>query len=319
MDEFDDIRERIPFESPVKPTQLTLESEFQFNCHPGIGCFNACCKNIDIVLTPYDIVRLKRRMDLEAGEFVARYTTPFEMNSDGLPGLKLATQPKSSACVFLTREGCSVYEDRPAACRYYALGNLGVRSKGASSVEEVYFVVKEPHCKGHEEPVTQTVRDYREAQGVDAYDEMNRDWRDIIIKKRSSGPTVGAPSERSMQLFDMCSYDMDSFREFIQSPGFQSIFDLADDEIRALIDDEDRLLQFSFRFLKQVLFGEFTIPRRDKAREQRIEARKSVWQSRKETESSSFREKQEALKYTDTKQFTANMDSDDDDATADKT
>ena len=87
------------------------------------------------MLTPYDIVRLKRRMDLSAGEFVARYTLPFEMDSHGLPGLKLATKPKSSACTFLTESGCSVYEDRPAACRYYALGNMGVRSKGASSVE----------------------------------------------------------------------------------------------------------------------------------------------------------------------------------------
>ena len=58
------------------------------------------------------------------------------------------------------------------------------------------------------------------------YDEMNREWRDIILKKRSSGPTVGKPSQRSMQLFDMCSYDMDSFREFIQTQGFQTMFDL---------------------------------------------------------------------------------------------
>ncbi|MEA3410258.1 MAG: YkgJ family cysteine cluster protein [Pseudomonadota bacterium] len=312
MDEFDEIREHIPFESPVKPAQLTLDSEFRFNCHPGISCFNECCKNIDIVLTPYDIVRLKRRLDLRAGELVARYTTPFEMDFHGLPGLKLATKPKSSACVFLQESGCSVYEDRPAACRYYALGNMGVRSKDASSVEDVYFVVKEPHCKGHEEPLTQTVREYREGQGADAYDEMNREWRDIIIKKRSSGPTVGAPSERSMQLFDMCSYDMDSFREFLQSPGFQSIFDLPEDESRALLDDENKLLRFSFRFLKQVLFGEFTIPRREKAREQRISERKEVWKSRKEKESSGFREKQEDLKYSDAQQFSATTNSDND-------
>lgn len=312
MDEFDEIREQIPFESPIKPERLTLQSEFRFNCHPGIRCFNACCRNIDITLTPYDVVRLKRRLGLTSGDFVARFTTPFEMDSHGLPGLKLATVPESNVCAFLRSGGCSVYEDRPAACRYYALGNMGVRSKGLAAVEEVYFVVREPHCLGHEEPVTQTVAEYREDQEVDVYDEMNREWRDIIIKKRSSGPAVGAPSPRSLQLFDMCSYDMDSFREFLRSPGFQSIFDLDGHESHRLVEDEDGLLQFSFRFLKQVLFGEFTIPRRDQGREMRIEERKAIWRERKEAGVRAFQEQRGDSQYAGIHQCTVRQDADDD-------
>ena len=33
----------------------------------------------------------------------------------------------SGECTFLGDEGCTVYEDRPAACRYYAQGNMAVR------------------------------------------------------------------------------------------------------------------------------------------------------------------------------------------------
>ena len=58
----------------------------------------------------------------------------------------------TSECIHLTAEGCSVYEDRPAVCRYYALGSMGVRKKEASSVDDIYFVVKEDHCLGHNEP-----------------------------------------------------------------------------------------------------------------------------------------------------------------------
>ena len=139
-----------------------------------------------------------------------------------------------------------------------------------SSVWDVYFVVREDHCKGHFEPKTQTVREYRREQGVEQYDEMNREWRDIIIKKRSSGPTVGQPTARSFQLFDMCSYDMDSFRDFIQSPGFQDVFELEQTAKDELFTDEDKLLQFAFRFLKQVLFGETSIPLKEGAREKRL-------------------------------------------------
>ena len=259
-----------PFKSPVQPVQLSLDSTIQFNCHKGIACFNECCRNIDITLTPYDIVRLKRRLQISSSELVARHTMPYEMDQHGMPGLKMLTKPGTSECVFLTPEGCGVYEDRPAACRYYALGSMGVRKKEASQVEEVYFLVKEPHCQGHFEPRTLTVREYRQEQGVDVYDEMNREWRDIILKKRSSGPTVGRPSDRSFQLFDMCSYDVDSFRAFIQSSGFQEVFDLEAGMLETLVRDEDALLRFAFRFLKQVLFGEITIPLKEGARENRL-------------------------------------------------
>ncbi len=260
----------VPFESPVQPHQLRLDDTFQFHCHPGISCFNACCKNIQIQLMPYDIVRLKGRLKLDSKEFVGRYTVPFEMDHHGMPGLTLSTKPGTTECVFLTEQGCSVYEDRPAACRYYALGNMGVRKKDSPQVEDVYFVVKEEHCKGHFEPKTQTVREYRHEQGVDVYDEMNREWRDIIIKKRSSGPTIGQPTPRSLQLFDMCSYDMDSFREFVQGGGFQDVFDLDRETMQSILSDEEKLLQFSYRFLKQVLFGEKTIPVKEGARERRL-------------------------------------------------
>ncbi|MCP4407499.1 MAG: hypothetical protein GY807_07015 [Gammaproteobacteria bacterium] len=167
---------------------------------------------------------------------------------------------------------------------------MGVRKKESARIKEVYFAVKEDHCLGHNEPVKQTVGQYRTEQGVDVYDEMNRQWRDIVIKKRSSGPTVGKPSERSLQLFDMCSYDMDSFRAFVRSKGFTEICDLDEGLLNELAVDEDKLLQFSFRFMKQVLFGERTIPLKEKAREQRIDQRKSVWLERRNTEIEKSRE-----------------------------
>ncbi len=274
LEDLEKIKEEIPYESPVNPVELTLDSEFQFHCHKDISCFNECCKNIDITLMPYDIQRLKRREGISSSEWVAKYTMPFPMDAHDMPGLKLATRPGSTACVFLRPEGCSVYEDRPTACRYYALGSMGVRKQGAAEVEDVYFVVRESHCKGHEEPRTQTVREYLVEQGLVEYDEKNREWRDIVLKKRSSGPTVGKPTPRSMQLFDMCSYDIDNFRAFLESPGFSEVFDIDQQEKRELTEDEDRLFQFSCRFLKQVLYGEMSIDVHAEAKQRRLQRRK---------------------------------------------
>jgi Fe-S-cluster containining protein len=114
--------------SPVIPVQLGLDDKIRFRCHKGIPCFNKCCENIDILLTPYDIVRLKNRLGLTSREFIDRHTVDCEMDGHGMPGLKLKTQDGSTACINLTPDGCSVYSDRPAACRYYALGLASMRS-----------------------------------------------------------------------------------------------------------------------------------------------------------------------------------------------
>ncbi len=270
------IREGIPNKTPIQPTVLEADSRMQFHCHPGVACFNACCKSIEIQITPYDILRLKNHLELDSSDFVARYTLPYAMDGHGMPGLHLATKPGSSECVFLKPEGCSVYENRPAACRYYALGVMGMRKQAGSAVEDIYFLVKEAHCLGHNEPHTQTVAAYRQEQGVVDYDEANREWRDIIIKKRTSGPTVGQPSARSIQLFDLCSYDLDNFRQFIQTEGFQDGFDISEEEMRGLMSDEKLLQQFAFRFLKQALFAEMTISVKPDARERRLRRRKNA-------------------------------------------
>ncbi|MBE0614740.1 MAG: YkgJ family cysteine cluster protein [Burkholderiales bacterium] len=257
--------------TPVQPVQLGPNDTFQFRCHKGIACFNKCCQNIDIMLAPYDILRLKNRLRISSRDFLDNFTRDFAMDGHGMPGLKLATRDESPACVFLTPEGCGVYADRPSACRYYALGLLSMRKKDSPTDEDSYFVVKEDHCLGHQEAKTQTVGEYRKEQGLEDYDAINRDWRQIVLKKRSSGPTVGRPSERSMELFFLASYDLDGFRDFISTPGFTDLFELDPAENEALLASEERLLGFAFRFLKQALYGEITIPIRADAAEKRRE------------------------------------------------
>jgi uncharacterized protein len=266
----DDIRDPSPV-TPIQPVQLGPDDRFQFRCHKGIACFNKCCENIDIMLAPYDVLRLKKRLGLSARDFLDNFTRDFQMDGHGMPGLKLATKEESPACVFLTPDGCGVYADRPSACRYYALGLLSMRKKDSPADEDSYFVVKEDHCLGHFEPKTQTVRDYRKEQGLEEYDALNREWRQIVLKKRSGGPAVGKPSERSMELFFLASYDIDGFRDFISTPGFTELFELDPAEQQALLGNDEALLRFAFRFLKQALFGEITIPVRSDAADKRRE------------------------------------------------
>ncbi len=258
-----------PFpDSPVLPEMLDGGKKIRFRCHRGVACWNACCSNIDISLTPYDILRLARRLELTTTEFLERYTVPYEMEKDGIAGVKLRPVEGGTACRFMQPEGCGVYSDRPTACRYYPVALLSMRKQGEATDRDAYALVKEPHCLGHLEPRELTIDAYRQEQGLPEYDELARGWRQHILKKKSSGPTIGKPSKRSLQLFFMACYDLERFRAFVASDGFGEVFDLPADEMQAILTDDTALMLFGFRFLRQVLFGEATISiRRDTAEE----------------------------------------------------
>lgn len=261
-----------PPQSPVLPQQLEGSAPLQFQCRPGIACWNACCSNIDIALTPVDVLRLKQRLELSSTEFLSLYTIPYEMEKDSIAGVKLKPVDGGTACRFMTPEGCGVYGDRPTACRYYPVALLSMRKQDEYIDRQSYAIVREPHCLGHQEPRTQTIDAYRAEQGLAEYDEPARGWRQLILKKKSSGPTVGKPSKRSLELFFMTCYDIDRFRSFVASDSFASIYDIPAEELRETLLDDGLLLQFGFRFLRQVLFGEVTIEMHQHSVEQRRQA-----------------------------------------------
>ena len=251
----------VPFpQSPVVPNMVGADHVIQFSCRPGIACWNACCANIDISLTPYDLLRLKKRLGLASDEFLVKYTVPYEFDKDDIAGVKLRPVADGTACQFMTPEGCSVYEDRPTACRYYPVALVSMRKEDEYVDRDAYALVKENHCQGHAEPRTLTIAEYRREQGVERYDEIARGWRQLILKKKSSGPSIGKPSLRSRQLFFMACYDSDQFRAFIASEAFSRLFALPEAEYALILDDDEARLLFGFRFLRQVLFGENSIP-----------------------------------------------------------
>jgi hypothetical protein len=100
---------------------------------------------------------------------------------------------------------------------------------------------------------------------VVAYDDAAQGWRQLILKKKSSGPTIGKPSRRSLELFFMTCYDVDRFRGFVASDAFNQMFRLAPEELRDALVDDLALLRFGYRFLRQVLFGETTIAVREES------------------------------------------------------
>ncbi len=54
--------------------RMGLDERFTFECRPGLSCFTCCCQDVSIVLTPYDILRLKRALRMDSSEFLEKHT-----------------------------------------------------------------------------------------------------------------------------------------------------------------------------------------------------------------------------------------------------
>ena len=275
--------EESPFAaSPVVPEQFVEDHVIKFRCYKGIECFNACCRNIDITLTPYDILRLKKHLGLTSSEFLAKYTYPFEFAKNSIAGVKMLPVEGGTECQFMTEEGCSVYEDRPTSCRYYPVGLLSTRRADENFDRTSYALVQEDHCKGHLEEREISIRDYRKEQGLDEYDDEGRAWRQLILKMKSAGPAIGTLSKKSLRLFFMACYDLDRFREFVKSEGFSATFDIDEATRNSILQDDLALLKFADRLIRQVMFGEESIPRKADAYENLVARREEIAKLREE-------------------------------------
>ncbi len=238
--------------TPVK------DGRFQFSCHKGVPCFTDCCRDLRLILTPYDIIRLKNRLGLSSKEFLDTHTVSEFDTAMGLPTVLLKMKEDSRrSCFFVSAEGCTIYEDRPGACRVYPLGRAAQKGVGAEGVREKYFVVKEPHCRGFEEKKTWNIHEWLSDQEVDTYNEMNDYWTEVTTSQHPD--RYKGLDGKKIQMFFMASYNLDSFKKFVFSSKFLDLFEIdrkTQEEIRS---DEVALLKFGCRWLKFSLFGEATI------------------------------------------------------------
>ncbi len=261
----------------IVPRKLSLESPLKFRCHPGVRCFTACCGGIKIVLTPYDILQLTKRLGIPAHEFLHRYTTPTYLENTDMPGVIIKLREEDNKCPFVTPEGCTVYTDRPTACRYYPVGMAdfhegGTRDKDGNEEtkeeEKFFFLVREEHCKGFEEDKQWTIGEWRADQGVDVRDEMNKEWLRLVMRRKSFGGQATL-SEQAKRMFFMASTDIATFRKFVFESSFLDTYEIDEATIASIREDDVQLMLFSFKYLAATLFGARVL----KIREEKIKAK----------------------------------------------
>jgi len=230
------------------------EGKIKFSCHRGISCFTACCADLNLVLTPYDILRMKRRLRLPAGQFIEQYAQLHEGGESIFPLILLKMRDdEGRRCPLVSPQGCTIYEDRPGACRLYPLGRGAAAGLPGKEERELYFLVDESHCLGFREEREWTVEEWIQDQGVQLYNEMNRPWMEIVTSKN---PRLRELTEQKLGMFYMVSYNLDRFRDFVFQTKFLKVFDVPAEETEKVASDDAELMKLGMRWLKFALLGE---------------------------------------------------------------
>ncbi len=252
-EEMDNLKQTILDNYP----RLAINDVFQFACHPGVPCFNDCCGDVNIFLTPYDIIRLKNHLGISSGEFLQKYTiSPFDKKQKFPVIILKMDDSEKKKCFFVTDQGCSVYPDRPWSCRMYPLG-LASPKEGSPGEEDFYFLMQEDICRGFEENKEQTIAQWLEGQGIAAYDEMGRLYKEITLHDYFG--KGGELSPEKMEMFHLVCYDIDKFRRFILESTLLGTFEIGETVIEKIKTDDVELFKFGGNWLKFSLFGEKTM------------------------------------------------------------
>jgi Fe-S-cluster containining protein len=254
MRDIEKFKEEILKEYP----RLSEDSTFKFACHPGVPCFNDCCGDVNIFLTPYDILRLKKNLNMSSEKFLADYTIiPFDKELKYPIVLLQMQDDDKKSCPFVGENGCTVYEDRPWACRMYPLGMASPKEGGEGLDDEFYFLLEESFCKGFNEENTLTVADWMENQGINEYNKMGYYFKELTLHDFFQDGSDVTPEK--IEMFFLACYNLDAFRDFLFSSTFFDKFEI-DDATKELIKSDDvELLKFSYTWLRFALFGEKTL------------------------------------------------------------
>jgi Fe-S-cluster containining protein len=239
---------------PDNVTRLCGLKGFSFGCHPDIACFTECCRELDLALTPYDVLCLCKELRMTAAAFIERYVVLEQDENDIFPVLYLGMVDDGSAsCPFISKKGCRVYNGRPGACRAYPVGR-GVTLDSNGNKKELYVLVREDHCRGFVEDQPCTVAEWFENQGLVEYNKINDKVLTLLQHEQvSKGLRL---TREQKDNFLLALYKLDEFRELVSSPEFQNEFKLTEEERDSVLSDDLNLLRFGIRWLKEALFTE---------------------------------------------------------------
>ena len=238
-------------EADLRGRRLDPEREFHFQCGPDLACFNSCCREKRLPLLPYDLVRLTGALGMPSDQFLATHAELDLDPGSGWPVLRLRLK-EDGACPLLGPRGCTVYEDRPAACRIYPLTRAVAPGRTGQPPQVVYLRLETSGCQGWDQPRSHTVASWLDDQGLEPYNQANDRLMKLFLHPRRRGKLELTPPQVHAVVAGL--YNLDVFARMLAETELARRAGLDAKRVERALTQPEELVSLGQDWLTGLLF-----------------------------------------------------------------
>lgn len=237
--------------------RISENETFSFRCHADLACFNQCCRNLNLYLYPYDVIRLKNNLRITSDLFLERYVDIVLRSGNYFPSVLLKMSDNTErTCPYLTTKGCSVYPDRPDSCRTFPVEQgLLTSHENQKTKKLIYFFRPPDFCLGRHEDQRLTPKEWAVDQNAVEYNQMTAEWALVKELFRNNPWGNEGPDGKKGKMAFMSVFNMDAFRNFIFHSSFMRRYKIKAKLAKQIEKDDVHLMKFGFTWVRFFLFG----------------------------------------------------------------
>jgi Fe-S-cluster containining protein len=240
----------------VPGRRLAEGDRFNFRCHAALACFNRCCRNLNLFLYPYDVLRLSRSLGIDTDQFIERHVDVVLREGNHFPDVLLRMADNAErTCPFLTGDGCRVYPDRPDTCRTFPVEQGALYDAASGRTTAVHFFRPPDFCLGRHEETAWTTETWEQDQEAERHHEMTMRWAEVRRLFQQDPWGAEGPRGAKAKMAFMATYNADRFRDFLFGSSFLKRYRIKADLKRRLRTSGRSLLLFGFDWVKYFVWG----------------------------------------------------------------
>ena len=154
---------------------LNADDTFSFRCKQCGGC---CRDRNDILLSPFDICRMAKQLDMPPEEVIYKYGYVYIGKSSKIPLVSLKMRPDTNECPFLEKNRCKIHNGKPAACALFTLGRFAARTD--DNDVKISYILQPVDCGTKDEE--HTVRQWMSSFNLEESEQFFFIWQDKAMQ-----------------------------------------------------------------------------------------------------------------------------------------
>mgnify|MGYP000425916210 CR=1 FL=1 len=153
---------------------VELDDRFEFHC---TQCGKCCTNREDILLTPRDLFRAAKELNMAVKDFFSEYCEKYIGDNSRLPVIRLKPRGTIRRCSLLENRRCRIHKSKPVICAMFPVGRMVAIDQESGEKKTTYLI--DPIICG-DNSQTRTVRERLLESGVPVYDKFFYKWHEQI-------------------------------------------------------------------------------------------------------------------------------------------